>query len=241
MLIAEIIVSINVFVMNKTLAEIISTREDLSNYLFHFTKARNAKATLMSIINDSAIKDINHTGSICLTETPVTLLAPMFNLFNRYLDPMYAPYGIGIRKDVVYKSGGRPVIYGDEADKKKLPQALRWRFELYDPEKHDFTWLREWRLPMNYIELSFDNCFFIVDTKKDIEELWHLINTIDVDIDAQPEDGGIHTDYNVHLSRRYRMVSMEDIAKVCLLNKNELQKELMKQSEEDCIHGSSWE
>ena len=227
--------------MNKTLTEIISSREDLSNYLFHFTKGRNAKTTLLSIINDNAIKDINHTGRICFTETPVTLLAPMFNLFNSYPDPMYAPYGVGIRKDVVYNNGGRPVIYGDETDKKILPQALKWRYELYDIEKHDFTWLREWLLPMDNIELLFDNCFFIVDTNNDIEELWHWVNSIDMDIDAQPEDGSVQTEYNVYLSRRYRMVSIEDIAKVCMMNKKELQKELLKQPQEYCLHGYSWE
>lgn len=227
--------------MNRTLAEIINSREDLSNYLFHFTKGKNAKDYLVSIINDNAIKDINHTGSICFTETPVTLLAPMFNLFNRYPNPMYAPYGVGIRKNVVYNNGGRPVIYGDETDEKILPPALKWRFELYDIEKHDFTWLREWRLPMDNIELSFDNCFFIVDTNNDIEEFWHLINSIDIDIDAQPEDGGVQTDYSVNLTRRYRMVSMEDITKACKMNKKELQKELSKQPQEDCVHGSSWE
>ena len=147
--------------MNNTLYEILDSREDLSKYLFHFTKGRKAKDTLVSIINDGKIKDINQTGRICFSEAPVTILAPMFNIFKRYRNPMFAPYGIGIRKDVVYKNGGRPVILGDERDEKFLPQKLRWRFELFHPEKHDFTWLREWRLPKNNIELPFDDCFFI--------------------------------------------------------------------------------
>ena len=241
MSILESIVTKIVFVMNKTLAEIISSREDLSNYLFHFTNGRNAKDTLMSIINDNAIKDINHTGRICFTETPVTLLAPMFNLFNRYTDPMYAPYGVGIRKDVVYNKGGRPVIYGDETDEKILPQALKWRYELYDIEKHDFTWLREWRLPMDNIELSFDDCFFIVDTNNDILESRHIFYDVDdVDIDAQPEDGGTLTELYVYCTRKYRVISMEDITQICLLDKNQLQKELIKQPMKDCLYYSSW-
>ncbi len=227
--------------MNNTLYEIISSREDLSKYLFHFTKGEKAKDTLISIINDGKIKDINKTGRICFTEAPVTILAPMFNVFRRFPKPMYAPYGIGIRKDVVYQNGGRPVIYGDKTDEKIIPQSLKWRYELFNPRKHDFTWLREWRLPKDNIELSFDNCFFIVDTNNDIEELWHMINSIDVDIDAQPEDGGVQTDYDIYLSKRYKMVSMEDITKVCMMNKKELQKELLKQSKEDYLHGSTWE
>lgn len=227
--------------MISALNEIYKNREDLSNYLFHFTKGRNAKDTLVSIISDGKIKDINQSGRICFSDAPVTILAPMFNAFRRFRRPKYAPYGIGIQKDVIYKNGGRPVIYGDKTDKKILPQSLKWRYELYDPRKHDFTWLREWRLPKDNIGLSFDNCFFIVDTNNDIEELWPLINAIDMDVDAQPEDGGIQTDYNVYVSKRYRMVSMEDIAKVCMMNKKELQKELSKQPKEECLHGSSWE
>lgn len=227
--------------MNNTLYEILDSREDLSKYLFHFTKGRKAKDTLVSIINDGKIKDINQTGRICFSEAPVTMLAPMFDVFRRYPRPLYAPYGVGIRKDVIYQEGGRPVFYGDKTDKKILPKALKWRYELFNPEKHDFTWLREWRLPKVEVELSFDNCFFIVDTNSEIEELWPLFNTLDVDIDAQPEDGGVQTDYDVYLSKRYRIVSIEDITKVCMMNKKELKKELLKQSEEECLHGSSWE
>lgn len=227
--------------MNNTLCEILNSREDLSKYLFHFTKGRNAKDTLISIINDGRIKDINQTGRICFSEAPVTMLAPMFDVFRCYPQPMYAPYGIGILKEFIYQKGGRPVFYGDKTDGKILPKVLKWRYELYDPDKHDFSWLREWRLPEAEVELLFDNCFFIVDTNNDIEELWHLINTIDVDVDAQPEDGGVNSMYSVYLSKRYRMISMEDISKVCMINKKELQKELSKQSEEDCIRGSSWE
>lgn len=227
--------------MNRTLFEIINSREDLSNYLFHFTKGRKAKDTLMNIINDKAIKDVSQIGHICFSDAPVTMLAPMFAIFSRYSEPMYAPYGIGVRKDVIYKQGGRPVIYGDENDRRILPQEMKWRFELFHPEQHDFTWLREWRLPKAVLELSFDNCFIILNSNKDSEELWNMINTIDVDVDAQPEDGGILTDYNICLTKRYRVVSMEDISTICMMNKKTLQKELSKQTEEEYLQGSAWE
>lgn len=230
------------FVMNRTLAEIISSREDISNYLFHFTKGRNAKDTLMSIINDNAIKDTNHTGRICFTEAPVTLLAPMFNLFNRYPVPMYAPYGIGIRKDFIYQMGGRHVIYGDKNDQNILPQSMWWRFELYQPQKRDYTWLREWRIPKPLVELSLDNCFIIVGTNNDIWESRHIFYDIDdVDIDAQPEDGGTLTESYVYCSRKYRVISMEDIAKICLLDKKQLLEALNKQLIKDCFYYTSWE
>ena len=232
----------NVVQMNKTLSEILKSREDLSDYLFHFTKGRNAKDLLMSIINDNAIKDVNHMGSICFTESPVTMLAPMFSIFKRYTNPMYAPYGIGIRKSLIYAMGGRPVIYGDSTDQNQLPDSMQWRFELFSPQQHDFTWLREWRLQKTNIELSYNNCFVIVDTNNDILELRHLFYDVDdIDVDAQPEDGGVRTEYHIYCSRKYKVVSMEDILKVCLLNKKQLQKELLEQPIQDHLYYSTWE
>lgn len=228
--------------MNKTLSEILNSREDLSDYLFHFTKGGKAKGALLSIINDNAIKDVNHTGRICFTESPVTMLAPMFSIFRRYPNPMYAPYGIGIRKSMIYEMGGRPVIYGDSTDQNQLPDSMQWRFELFFPQQHDFTWLREWRLQKTDIELSFDNCFVIVDTNNDILELRHLFYDVDdIDVDAQPEDGGVQTEYHIYCSRKYKVVSMEDILKVCLLNKKQLQKELLEQPIQDHLYYSTWE
>lgn len=228
--------------MNNTLSEIIESREDISDYIFHFTKGKNAKATLMSIINDNAIKDIYHTGRICFSDTPVTLLAPMFNIFRRYKSPLYAPYGIGFRKSIIYEMGGRPVIYGDGADQRLIPQSMQWRFESYYPQKRDFTWLREWRLPKPNIELSFENCFIIVDTNYDVLESEHIFFEMeDIDVDAQPEDGGIRTEYNVYCSRKYRVVSMEEILNVCLMNKSQLLKELTEQPIQKHLYYSTWE
>ena len=89
--------------------------------------------------------------------------------------------------------------------------------------------------------LANDGSLIWFYTNSEIEELWPLFNTLDVDIDAQPEDGGALVNYTVNILKRYRMVSMEDISKVCMMNKKELRKELSKQLEEDCLHGSSWE
>lgn len=49
---------------NKTLLKILSAREDISDYLFHFTKGSDAKNTLTSILGDSEIKDVKR-GYIC--------------------------------------------------------------------------------------------------------------------------------------------------------------------------------
>ena len=45
--------------MNKTLLEILQSREDISDYVFHFTKHANAYETLQTILDGKAIKDVN--------------------------------------------------------------------------------------------------------------------------------------------------------------------------------------
>ena len=84
--------------MNQTLIEILRRREDLSDYAFHFSKGSEAKETLKKILNEGQIKDKRNNGYICFSDSPLTMLAPMFGLFERYTDPLYAPYGIGIRQ-----------------------------------------------------------------------------------------------------------------------------------------------
>lgn len=44
--------------MNNTLVKIIQSREDISDYLFHFTKGSNALKILETIISDRKIKDM---------------------------------------------------------------------------------------------------------------------------------------------------------------------------------------
>ena len=51
--------------MNKTLVEILKSREDLSDYLYHFTKGAYAKQTLLKIADDKALKDVGNKGVIC--------------------------------------------------------------------------------------------------------------------------------------------------------------------------------
>ena len=47
---------------------------------------------------------ISSDGYICLTEAPITMLPTMFDIFRKYDEPMFAPYGIGIKKNVFYNT-----------------------------------------------------------------------------------------------------------------------------------------
>ena len=197
--------------MNRTLEEIIRVREDISDYVFHFTKKGNAKKTLEAILSDRAIKDVKHNGYISFTEAPITMLPSMFDVFRKYDEPMYAPYGIGIKKNVLYNMGGRPVIYGDDHDRCVMSKELLWRFVYLIPEVYDYSWLREWRISIKQLELNAEDCFIIVDKRQDVTEMEKLLLDLDdVDVDSQPEDGGICTEYIGHFSK-FKHISMDDI------------------------------
>lgn len=70
----------------------------------------------------------------------------MFKIFNKYYNPMYAQYGIAIKKDYLFNLGARPVIYGAKDEVNEIGKSLKWRFEEYIPNVKDFSWLREWRI-----------------------------------------------------------------------------------------------
>lgn len=60
------------------------------------------------------------------------------------------------------------------------------------PDEYDYSWLREWRLPLNEYAITKDD-IVIVDTFENEEEI--MLDFQDVDIDAEPEDGGCTSFY----------------------------------------------
>lgn len=56
--------------MNKTLQDILQSREDISDYVFHFCKKHNAKETLEKILSENKIRDISDKGYICFQRAP---------------------------------------------------------------------------------------------------------------------------------------------------------------------------
>ena len=83
--------------------DIIASREDISEYLFHFTKGQDAIDTLKTILSQQCLKK-GEKNPICFTETPLFFLPKMFELFIMSYphNPMYAPYGIGFKKDYIF-------------------------------------------------------------------------------------------------------------------------------------------
>lgn len=178
--------------LSSTYYEILRSRDDLSDYAFHFTKKANAKETLRTILEQRKIRDIGNKGFICFTEAPVTMLHNMFEIFNRYTDPMYAPYGIGIKKDRLFNLGARHAIYGTLQEKDSFCSIGHgWRFIEHTPGYYDVSWMREWRLPLLKLDLTSENFLVVASTNKDEMEL--CLDFKDVEIDAEPDDGGCTT------------------------------------------------
>lgn len=222
--------------MNQTLLKIIASREDISDYLFHFTKGSNAFDTLLKIAKDSQLKDIKNNGVICFTEAPITLLKGVFDIFNNYQEPMYAPYGIAIKKEHLFLLGARPVIYGTIEEKNVFPESLRWRFEEYIPNIKDFTWLREWRLKSNLLDLTKENCFIITKTKEEYESVAFSDDCIDdIDFDGCVDDGQFVGTATGYFERGFKGISIEDIVEFNKLSKSEVDKMIDKQDFNDTV------
>ncbi|WP_342990214.1 MULTISPECIES: hypothetical protein [Bacteroides] len=222
--------------MNHTLFKIIASREDISDYLFHFTKGSNAFDSLLSIIKDSQLRDIKNNGVICFTEAPITLLANMFNIFNNYSEPLYAPYGIAIKKEHLFQLGARPVIYGTIEEKDILPESFKWRFEEYIPNVKDFTWLREWRLKSNLIDLTKENCFIITKTQEEYESIAFNDDCIgDIDFDGCVDNGQFLGTAIGYFERGFKGISIENIVEFNKLSKNEVKKIIDEQNFNDTV------
>lgn len=198
--------------------DIIASREDISEYLFHFTKEKDAIHTLKIILSQQCLKK-GEKCPICFTEAPLFFLPKMFELIMKcYPDrPMYAPYGIGFKKDYIFERGGRPVIYGKKEEEDLLPDNLKWRFVEYNPNHYDFTWLREWRINVPELHFNNDDCVIITMDEKKLFELTQDEGDIEEIIIDYVKDGQyIIENHKVQIPiRHYKGVSFEEINEWC--------------------------
>jgi len=76
----------------------------------------------------------------------------------------YEPFGVGVPKEWLFQRGGRPVIYQSDAEYERLPGDFRWRHCRYEPPDVDFTWEREWRIPLERLNLDPAQTWIFVPT-----------------------------------------------------------------------------
>ena len=212
--------------INQTLLKIRELREDISEYLFHFTKGDYALETLHKILDEGKLRSFNEDKYICFTEAPITMLCGFFKYVERtYSAPtIIAPYGVGIKKDVLFQKGARPVIYGTREEKKLLPVKLQWRHVNMNLPNYDFSWLREWRIKCNSIRFKPEHVIVITRTKD--EQL--LLHKVIID---NPDNYPEIDESMIDFQRIYRGVSLEELD--CYVNnKHDLTELLDKQNED---------
>jgi hypothetical protein len=151
-------------------------RRDLGNLAIHWTRAvpagdgfleparprREADSVLDQILVEAGLRGGNghirggHT-CVCFTEAPLVEMVSVFAsvAVARQAGALrYEPYGVGVRKEWLFRLGGRPVIYQPHADYEQLPEAFRWRHCRFEPPDVDFTWEREWRVSTDRLPLD---------------------------------------------------------------------------------------
>lgn len=162
----------------------------------------------------------------------------MFEIFNKYPNPMYSAYGFGIKKDRFYELGGRSVIYGPKCDCENLKKiGMDWRFEEFIPNERDYSWLREWRLKENEINLDTDNWITVVSKKQD--EIETVLELDDVVVDGDVSDGEFVAYYYGKYERLFNCVNIEEIKRTKSLSSDDLDKLLSQcNKNEECYLGS---
>ena len=167
-------------------------RRDLSNLLFHFTRAPeqptkvkkgvygfemtldSAHSVLLQILHEGKLRGTStyiksNENCVCFTEAPIVEMSSIF-LLNEIASskeerPRYEPYGVAVTKEWLFKQGGRPVIYDQPEGYDKLSNELKYRFVPYNPEEGlDYTYEREWRIKTDVLQLDHKNTLVIVPT-----------------------------------------------------------------------------
>ena len=84
---------------------------------------------------------LKEDGAVCFTEVPISVIVKYLGIKKT----MFSGYAIGFNRDMMYKIGARPVIYGDADEGKELNENLHWRYVNMDVDNNDFLRQREWR------------------------------------------------------------------------------------------------
>jgi hypothetical protein len=148
-------------------------RADLTSQLVHFTKGTLAEAEhgFRGILGERKLVGSNRgvRGGhhvVCFSEAPIEILARLFSGDGRQW--RYRPFGVLVRKSVIFDLGGRPAIYQPESEFTCLPSDLQYRHVRFDGPgtQADYTFEREWRLAADSLPLTPDMCTLVVPSRE---------------------------------------------------------------------------
>ena len=145
-----------------------SERSDLSTSVVHLTKAPSntrlvevmfkilVERTLRGSTTDKGFI-VGKNRAVCFQDAPVHSVAQncwfeqKLRENKEQVKKRYVPSGFLFHKQLIYKKGGRPVIYDRTSEAKQyLPESEWWRivnFDISDDDSFiDWTHEREWRL-----------------------------------------------------------------------------------------------
>ena len=157
------------------------SRTDMSMYLTHLTKGTdkmNALEVLLKILNEKKLKSTCDTGFIngekpvvCFQDIPFSSIAQ--NVKHEQIERVnlggkirYEALGIAFDKSMIFKLGGRPVIYEKTIFAKGiLSFNEHWRIvnlDYSDDEAYiDWTHEREWRI-LNDFNFELNDVFVLL-------------------------------------------------------------------------------
>lgn len=208
---------------SKTLRKIKATRRDIGNLVFHFTKSTDSMSAfnvLQKIMKDCKIRGSSgfvrggHTV-VSFTEAPISEVASYFNaqaLLSGNEELRYEPYGIAFKKDFIFSSGGRPVIYQPDYEYRQLPPSHQFRHVHFDLSVGvDFTWEREWRIECDYLSFMPSDCLIIVKTQEEANDLIREFLDYEHEVDVEPDYDGTWSETVVGINHivNWSIVSLE--------------------------------
>lgn len=224
--------------MNRS-AEIRSKRNDLSPFLFHYTKNFE---TLKLIVQQMRLKaNLNY---ICFTEAPLVHSIELFRYFHSFqpnsyypnLKPMYEPYGIGISREFLFNKGARPLIYCSLEELNLLPVEFKWRSMELNMVEYDLSWLREWRINGHEFDFSDYRNEIIVITlsEKELKEIC-ADDLFDVDFSYEHEIGECIPSINAYKKRIFKGIAIQNIVQNSFISDLQIKYYTSKQEFDEII------
>jgi hypothetical protein len=139
-------------------------------------------STLKQILNDSCIKGntrLTRSEEACVSFSEVPLAELLSRRqFRSHLGRWdWEPYGILVRRDALERLGARVVVYGDEAEFKKLSDKDKPYFQPRGTKNsrspQDWTSEREWRLlgDLKFAELPRNSVLIFVATNTEAQQV----------------------------------------------------------------------